>query len=696
MAKKSAKKEVENASSAGAKGSYTAKDITVLEGLEPVRKRPGMYIGTTDTAGLHHLVWEVVDNSIDEAMAGHAKHIVVEIFPPEAGKPGEKSKGVDRIAVTDDGRGIPVEKHPQTKKSTLETVLTVLHAGGKFGGEGYKVSGGLHGVGVSVVNALSSYLKAEVYRDGYIFVQEYSKGKPKNGVKKVGSSKCTGTRITFEPDTEIFAKVEFDRKVILERLRRQAFLTKGIRLELVDHREAPAFYHGFYFDGGLLSFIKYLNDTDKLLQEEPFYVEKQSDKVLVEAAFIYNGELETQELAFANNIYNPDGGMHSTGFRTAMTRTLNNWAVENSYLKAGEDNLTGEDIREGLVAIISVKLRDPQFEGQTKSRLGSPEARTAVDSVVSEALKNFLERNSRDAGKIVEKCILSAKARKAAKAARDTVLRKGAFEGLTLPGKLADCTSRDPAESELFIVEGDSAGGSAKQGRDRRTQAILPLRGKILNVEKARIDKMLVNKEIKSLVIALGTAIAESFDIAKLRYHKIIIMTDADVDGSHIRTLLLTLFYRYFPQLVLEGRIYAAQSTLYSIRRGKELRYVYNDAEKEKVIKSMLAMKAEAAKAKAKAAGKEDLAVVAEDSGVSEGGESIKGLKIQRYKGLGEMNADQLAETTMDPNNRVLKQITVADAKEADKLFDILMGESVEPRAKFIQSHALSVKNLDI
>ncbi len=631
------------------KSSYTAKDITVLEGLEPVRKRPGMYIGTTDTAGLHHLVWEVVDNSIDEAMAGHAKRITVEILAD------------NKVAVTDDGRGIPVERHKQTKKGTLETVLTVLHAGGKFGGAGYKVSGGLHGVGVSVVNALSINLKAEVWRDNGYFVQEFKRGKAQGKVKKLGTSKKIGTRITFEPDPEIFAKIVFDKKIILERLRRQAFLTKGVFIELIDYREKPISYTSFCFEGGLRSFVEYLNDAVEKLQEEMFYVEKTSENVLVEVAFLYNNSIEAQELAFANNIYNPDGGMHLTGFRTALTRTLNNWAIANNYLKEKEGGLTGDDVREGLIAVISVKLKNPQFEGQTKSRLGSPEARTAVDSVVSEALKNFLERNGRDAGKIVEKCILSAKARKAAKAAKDTVLRKGALEGLMLPGKLADCTSKDPAESELFIVEGNSAGGSAKMARDRRTQAILPLRGKILNVEKARIDKMLLNKEIKSLIIALGTAIAESFDINKLRYHKIIIMTDADVDGSHIRTLLLTLFYRYFPKLIEEGRIYAAQPPLYSIQKGKEISYAYGEAEKDKIVKE------------------------------------LKGeVKIQRYKGLGEMNADQLADTTMNPKNRLLKQITISDAQAADRIFDILMGEEVEPRAKFIQSHALSVKNLDI
>lgn len=650
MAKSEAEKEPK-------KSSYTAKDITVLEGLEPVRKRPGMYIGTTDLAGLHHLIWEIVDNSIDEAMAGHAKHIRVEILAD------------NKIAVTDDGRGIPVEKHPQTKKSALETVLTVLHAGGKFGGEGYKVSGGLHGVGASVVNALSANLEAEVHTGGGVYTQSYKKGKPQGAVKKVGSTKVHGTKITFEPDPEIFAKIQFDRKTIMERLRRQSFLTKGIKLELIDYREKPLFYHGFYFDGGLLSFIRHLNYGEKLLQDEPFYVEKTAEDIQVEATFMYNNDIETQELSFANNIYTPDGGMHLTGFRSALTRTFNDFARTNSYIKEKDENLTGDDIREGLVAIVSVKLRDPQFEGQTKNRLGSPNARTATESVVNEALKNFMERHGGDAGKIIERCLLAAKARKAAKAARETVLRKGILDGLTLPGKLADCSSKDPSESELFIVEGDSAGGSAKQGRDRRTQAILPLRGKILNVEKSRIDKMLLNKEVKSLVIALGTAIAESFDLTNLRYHKIIIMTDADVDGSHIRTLLLTLFYRYFPELIKNGYIYAAQPPLYAISKGKETQYAFKDDEKDKIVKLM-------------------------GKGVE--GDEAKGLKIQRYKGLGEMNADQLAETTMDPKNRVLKQITIADAGEADKLFDILMGSDVEPRAKFIQSHALSVKNLDI
>ena len=635
-------------------GSYTAKDIYVLEGLEPVRKRPGMYIGTTDFAGLHHLIWEVVDNSIDEAMAGYAKNIRVELLPG------------NKISVDDDGRGIPVETHKQTKKSALETVLTTLHAGGKFGGESYKVSGGLHGVGVSVVCALSEWLKVEVCRDGYVWVQEYKQGKPQYKVKKTVKSDRTGTKVTFNPDREIFAKIEWDFKKVTEHLRQQAFLTKGVRLEITDQRTLPANYQGFYFDGGLLSFIKYINEGEKLIQGDPFYVHKELDKIDVEASFLYNEDIETKELSFANNIYTPDGGMHLTGFRSALTRVLNDYANKEGYIKNKDDSLTGDDVREGLSAIVSVKLRDPQFEGQTKARLGNPPARTAVEAVVGEALKDWLERHPADLRSIIGKCLLAVKARKAAKAAKETVLRKGVLEGLTLPGKLADCSSRDASESELFIVEGDSAGGSAKQGRDRRTQAILPLKGKILNVEKSRIDKMLLNKEIKALVVAMGTAIAESFDLSGLRYHKIILMTDADVDGAHIRTLLLTLFYRYFNPLITNGNIYIAQPPLYKVQRGKEFQYVYSDAEKEKIVKEF-----------------------------SKQGEKTA-VGIQRYKGLGEMNPEQLWETTMNPGNRVLRQVMIEDAVAADKLFDILMGQEVEPRRNFIQARALSVKNLDI
>jgi len=694
MAKKVAPKEPKKTQQNGQNNaSYTAKDIYVLEGLEPVRKRPGMYIGSTGVDGLHHLVWEVVDNSIDEAMAGYAKNIRVELLPN------------NRVAVTDDGRGIPVETHKQTKKSALETVMTTLHAGGKFGGESYKVSGGLHGVGVSVVCALSMWMKVEVCRDGGLFAQEYKRGVPQYKVKKTGKCDTTGTKVLFEPDPEVFKEIVFDRKRIVDHLRQQAFLTKGVKIEIVDERTAgDPFYAGFYFEGGLLSFLKYLSRAEKPLQETPFYIAKgykeegKAHELEVEIAFAYNDELETRELSFANNIYTPDGGMHLTGFRSALTRSLNDYAKREGFVKnGGDESVTGEDVREGLVAIVSVKLREPQFEGQTKARLGNPEARTAVESVAGEALKDFLERNGSDARRVIGKCLLAAKARKAAKAAKDMVLRKGAFEGLTLPGKLADCSSRDPAESELFIVEGDSAGGSAKGGRDRKTQAILPLRGKILNVEKARIDKMLVNKEIKSLVVAIGTAIAESFDISKLRYHKIIIMTDADVDGAHIRTLLLTLFYRYFPAIVEQGYLYIAQPPLYRIQVGKESRYVYNDAAKDKMIEELKKVKSDKRPSSAKAtAGGQGKSEKEKEESIEEGQGSTKGINIQRYKGLGEMNPEQLWETTMDPANRMLKLVMIGDAAEADRLFDVLMGEEVEPRKQFIQTHALAVKNLDI
>ena len=633
----------------GDQPSYEAKDIYVLEGLEPVRRRPGMYIGSTGVDGLHHLIWEVVDNSIDEAMAGYAKNIKVEILKN------------NRVAVTDDGRGIPVDIHPQTKKSALETVMCTLHAGGKFGGESYKVAGGLHGVGVSVVNALSKWVRAEVCRDGGLYVQEYKKGEPEFKVKKIGKCDKTGTKVIFDSDPEVFQKVEFNRTRILEHLRQQAFLTKGVRIELIDERVSPFVYHAFCFDGGVLSFIRHLNRSNQQLQKEIFYVNKSSEDIDVEVAFLYNQEIEIQEMSFANNIYTPDGGMHLTGFRTALTRTFNDYARTNNYLKEADENLSGDDAREGLVAIVSIKIKEPQFEGQTKARLGNPEARTAVDTVVSEALKEFLGKNSAEARVVIEKCLLAAKARKAAKAAKEMVLRKGILDGLTLPGKLADCSTRNPEEAELFIVEGDSAGGSGKQGRDRRFQAILPLRGKILNVEKTRIDKMLANNEIRALVTAFGTAIGEEFDLDKLRYGKIIIMTDADVDGAHIRTLLLTLLYRYFRPIVDAGHLFIAQPPLYRIQRGKDVQYAYADTEKEKITKTFK-----------------------------------EGFSIQRYKGLGEMNPEQLWETTMDPARRMLKLVTVEDAEEADRLFDVLMGEQVEPRKHFIQAHATTVKNLDI
>jgi len=694
MPKKRAKKEVKKDTNKGS-ASYSAKDIYVLEGLEPVRKRPGMYIGSTGSIGLHHLIWEVVDNSIDEAMAGYAKNITVELSPG------------NKVAVTDDGRGIPVERHAQTKKSALETVMTTLHAGGKFGGESYKVSGGLHGVGVSVVSALSEWLKVEVERDGGLFVQEYVRGKPKYKVKRVGASKRHGTKVTFSPDPQILTELEFDDKTILDHLRQQAYLTKGVRINIFDRRQKVPVFYGFYFEGGLLSFVRFLAEKKNKLQEDIFYVDKEQEKIEVEAAFQYVDDTKVQEMSFANNIYTPDGGMHLTGFRSALTRSLNAHARTEGYLKEKDENLTSDDVREGLVAVISVKLREPQFEGQTKAKLGNPEARTAVESVVNEALKEFLEKHPQEAKSIVAKVLLTAKARLAARAARETVLRKGAFEGLTLPGKLADCISKDAAESELFIVEGDSAGGTAKQGRNRHTQAILPLRGKILNVERAHLDKMLANAEVRALVVAIGTAIGEEFDMGKLRYHKVIIMTDADVDGAHIRTLLLTLFYRYFKEVVEGGYLYIAQPPLYRIQLGKAVRYAFSDAEKDRVIAEMQKEKPaekKSAKQKAAPAGAASSAAVAEGTAaegetVSEGenvGGSTRLPNIQRYKGLGEMNASQLWETTMNPENRMMKQVMVDDAEKADKLFDILMGDAVEPRKNFIQAHAATVQNLDL
>ncbi len=635
-----------------AKDSYTAKDIEVLEGLQPVRKRPGMYIGSTGPDGLHHLIWEVVNNSIDEAMAGFAKKVDVALLPD--GK---------SVQVKDDGRGIPVDIHPHTKKSALETVLTTLHAGGKFSNASYKVSGGLHGVGVSVVNALSIETKVEVCREGKRYVQEYARGIPKYKVKEEGKCNQNGTVVTFSPDPEIFKEISFDRKRVLEYLRQQAFLTKGIKIDFADLRSETPFYYGFCFEGGIRSFLDYMDsDGDKPIQNHVFYTERESDGIAVEIALCYTDGIEINELAFANNIQNPEGGMHLTGFKSALTRTLNDYARSNNYIKEKDENLTGEDVREGLTAIVSIKLANPQFEGQTKAKLGNPEARTAVETVMNTSFREFLDKYKSDAEHIMAKCLLAAKARKAAKVAKETILRKGVLDGLTLPGKLADCQSRKAEDSELFIVEGDSAGGSAKMARDRRTQAILPLRGKILNVEKARLDKMLVNKEITALIVALGTAIAEDFDISKLRYHKIILMTDADVDGAHIRTLLLSLFYRHFPQIIEGGYLYIAQPPLYRIQSGKTVQYAWSDEEKNKLAKE------------SKAANP----------------------NVQRYKGLGEMNPDQLSETTMHPAHRTLLRVTVDDAREADHMFDILMGTDVMPRKHFIMTQGHLVSNLDL
>ncbi|MBP9802806.1 MAG: DNA topoisomerase (ATP-hydrolyzing) subunit B [Candidatus Pacebacteria bacterium] len=678
----------------GKEGSYGADQISVLEGLEPVRKRPGMYIGTTGPDGLHHLVWEIFDNSRDEAMGGYCNDIEITLLPGNT------------IRVVDNGRGIPVDVHSKTKVSALETVMTTLHAGGKFGGEGsgYKVSGGLHGVGASVVNALSIFCKAVVHRDGGIHMQEYSQGKKKGAVKKIGTSKAHGTIITFTPDEEIFGKIVFDWNTIVNHLRQQAYLVRGLRISIIDAREMDAdmlvnsksskfnldeitYFRelGFevpsityYFEGGLMSLVKYYNKFQKAVQNNIFYIEKEVDGVVVEIALQYVDDIVDRIVAFANNIYTPQGGTHVTGFKTALTRTLNTYCKKNEMMKESEGGFTGEDVLEGLTAVISVKLPEIQFEGQTKAKLGSMEAQGATATVFGEAFAAFLEENPDDAKVIINKSILALKARKAAKAAKDSVLRKGALEGMTLPGKLADCQSKSAEESEIFIVEGDSAGGSGKQGRDRRTQAILPLRGKILNVERARIDKMLASKEVRALVIAMGTSIGDTFDIEKIRYHKIIIATDADVDGSHIRTLLLTLFYRYFRPVLDAGYVYIAQPPLYKIKKGKEIYYAYSDEERNKII------------------GKEvDLAEIQNEEDEVREEETEEEVKvkagkfhIQRYKGLGEMNPEELWETTMDPKRRVLKRVDIADAEEANKVFDILMGSEVPPRKSFIQSNA--------
>jgi len=663
------------------KSNYGADSITVLEGLDPVRKRPGMYIGSTSSTGLHHLIWEVVDNGIDEAMAGHATEITVTLLDD------------GMVKVTDNGRGIPVGIHKVTGVSALETVLTKLHAGGKFGAEdgGYKVSGGLHGVGVSVVNALSDYLKAEIYSsDGKIYVQEYKQGKPLKKVKAVGTTKKTGTTIIFKPDATIFTETEFKWGEILDHLRQQVYLNKGISMiiadERKDHRKKK---YKFYFEGGIKSYIKTLNRNKTVKNEKIFYVEKNVDDCVVEVALQYNDEFNEFVLPFANNIYNPEGGTHLAGFRSALTRTINTYARNQKLLKEKEDNLTGEDVREGLTAIISVKLTEPQFEGQTKGKLGNAEMKAYVEQAFSEAFTIFLEENPKEAEAIIGKCILSSQARMAARTARASILRKGALDGMTLPGKLSDCSSRKPEESELYIVEGDSAGGSAKQGRNRKFQAILPLRGKILNVERARLDKMLANNEIKNMVIALGTNIDDQFDIEKLRYHRIIIMTDADVDGAHIRTLLLTLFFRHFTPLVTGGYLYVAQPPLYQLKQGSKVQYAYSDEEKEKIIKEMggIAEEVEEIESDIDLDEKED---------EEEKSKKSKKINIQRYKGLGEMNPEQLWSTTMNPETRVMSQVTVKDAARADEIFDMLMGGEVAPRKKFIQTHAQKVENLDV
>lgn len=670
-------------------GGYGADAITVLEGLEPVRKRPGMYIGTTGPDGFHHLITEIFDNSRDEAMGGYCNDIEITLLPGE------------RVRVVDNGRGIPVDVHKQTKVSALETIMTTLHAGGKFGGEGYKVSGGLHGVGASVVNALSVYCRVDVHRDGGHHVQEYSRGKKQGNVKKLGSSKKQGTIVTFEPDTDIFGQQNFDFHRVVNHMRQQAYLVRSLRITVIDARKAEKLpdledvmyfrdlaidtpSQTFYFEGGLASLVRFSNQLQKPIHKNIFYVENKAEGVeSIEIALQYVDDISARILAFANNIYNGEGGTHVTGFKAALTRTLNTYGRKNGLIKENEDNFTGEDVVEGLTAVISVKMREIQFEGQTKAKLGSVEARGATESVFSEAFSMFLEENPDDARAIIMKVILALKARKAAKAAKDSILRKGALEGMTLPGKLADCQTKDAAESELFIVEGDSAGGTAKSGRDRRTQAILPLRGKILNIERARLDKMLASEQIKNLVVALGTAIGETFDLSKLRYHKIIIATDADVDGAHIRTLILTLLYRYFRPLIDGGYIYIAQPPLYKIKKGKEIAYAYSDAEKAKIL------------------GKDvpEIEIVESDESSEEVGEEdakkAPKIGIQRYKGLGEMNAEELWETTMDPARRILKQVKIEDAADADKVFDMLMGTDVPSRKAFIQSNA-KLANIDI
>ncbi|MEZ4771366.1 MAG: DNA topoisomerase (ATP-hydrolyzing) subunit B [Caldilineales bacterium] len=631
---------------------YDAKDITVLEGLEAVRRRPGMYIGGTDAKALHHMVNEVVDNAIDEAMAGACDYIEVTIHPDES------------VSVFDNGRGIPVGIQEQTGLPALTVVMTKLHAGGKFGGGGYKVSGGLHGVGVSAVNALSEVLVAEIRREGRVWRQRFERGVPMTGVEDVGKMKAgesTGTTITFLRDPQIFEVLEYRYETLLQRFREMAFLTRGVTIKFVDLRVEPKRETTFYFEGGVRSFVRYLNKNRTVLHD-PIYVEREVEGMLIEAALQYTDSYNEATYTFANTINTPDGGTHLTGLRAALTRTVNDYARKQGSLKDNESGFTADDTREGLTAIVSVKLPDPQFESQTKVKLLNAEVKSNVQSVVGEALTEWMEQNPRDAKKIIEKCQTSSRACDAMRKARDLVIRKSALESATLPGKLADCSERDPAKSELFIVEGDSAGGSAKQGRDRRFQAILPLRGKILNVEKARLDKALANREIQALITALGVGVGDSFNLEGLRYSRVAIMTDADVDGAHIRTLLLTFFFRYLEPLIAAGHLYIAQPPLYQIKSGKDEHYVYTEDEKDRLMKRL----------------------------------DGKKVNLQRYKGLGEMNPEQLWVTTMNPENRTLLQVTIEDAAAADRTFDMLMGSAVPPRKRFIQTHAKQVKNLDV
>jgi DNA gyrase subunit B len=632
--------------------NYDASQIQVLEGLEAVRKRPGMYIGSTSSRGLHHLVWEIVDNSIDEALAGYCDEIHVYIRPDNS------------ITVTDNGRGIPTGIHEKTGKSTVETVLTVLHAGGKFGGGGYKVSGGLHGVGSSVVNALSEWMEVEVKQNGNVYFMRFTRGVPEADLAVVGESDETGTKVTFKPDPEIFTETTvFEYEILQKRIRELAFLNKGLRISLEDQRPGQEKKEVFHYEGGIISFVEYLNKNREKLHDEVIYCEGEKDGLQVEVALQYNDSYVSNIYSFANNINTQEGGTHEVGFKTALTRVINDYSRKFNLLKEKDANLQGDDVREGITAIISVKIPDPQFEGQTKTKLGNSEARGITESIFGERFHKFMEENPAVAKKIVEKALMAARAREAARKAREVTRRKSALEVGSLPGKLADCSSKDASESELFIVEGDSAGGSAKSGRDRHFQAILPLRGKVLNVEKSRLDKILSNNEIRAIITALGTGIGEDFDISKARYHKTIIMTDADVDGSHIRTLLLTFFYRYMRPLIEQGYIYIAQPPLYSIKQGKTLYYAYSDRQRDEVLASL---------------------------------KEVPKPSVQRYKGLGEMNAEQLWDTTMDPNARTLLQVSLEDAMDADMVFETLMGDEVEPRREFIEEFARNVRNLDI
>ncbi len=628
---------------------YTAEDIQVLGGREAVRRRPGMYVGSTDQHGLQHLVYEIAYNSIDEAMAGCCNRIIVTLLPDNV------------VRVEDNGRGIPVDIHPATKKSALETVLTTLHAGAKFGGKTYQVSGGLHGVGASAVNALSAWLKVDVRRDGKVYEQEYRQGIPRSAVRVVGESNDTGTTTTFLADEEIFGKAKYDYNALSQRLREMAYLNRGLEITLRDENKDNELT--FYFEGGITSFVRHLNRSRVVRHRDPIHIAKTIDSTIVEAAVQYNDGFTENIFSFANCVNTVDGGTHLTGFRAALTRVINDYAHKNKLIKEDDPNLSGEDVREGLTAVISVKLHEPQFEGQTKAKLGNPEVKGFVESVVGEGLSLYLEEHPDDLKKIVEKCLLAARAREAARKARDLIIRKNALYSGTLPGKLADCSERDPANSELFLVEGDSAGGSAKQGRNRRFQAILPLRGKILNVEKAPSDKMLAHEEIRAIITALGAGIDNEFDLARLRYHRVILMTDADVDGAHIRTLLLTFFFRHMAELINHGHLFIAQPPLYRVKAPKLERWVYSDQEKDEVIKGL---------------------------------KGTRNTEVQRYKGLGEMTAEQLWETTMNPDTRTLLAVNIENAAEADHTFNMLMGEEVPPRKAFIQAHAKNVKNLDI